>query len=189
LSNNTRQGAEGEQEWKQQGEYVLTNNSIVQTTRHLVAGCSLTLLIATGGGAALAHRGGPGGSDHVGNGGDHSGSAGHGRCIDCGGSKWTSGGSRGHGGEYHHHHHHHHHPTMTSDGPPLHGPGSSHNPIVYHPVHGPGSSHNPIVVSKPGNGMAPGTVVRDHRNGKNCWYVVGAGGVISDSTCPHGGHR
>src|SRR6185437_13994913 len=100
-----------------------------------------------------------------------SGSAGHGRCIDCGGSKWTSGGSRGHGGEYHHHHHH---PTMTSDGPPLHGPGSSHNPII---------------VSKPGNGMAPGTVVRDHRNGKNCWYVVGAGGVISDSTCPHGGHR
>ena len=30
--------------------------------------------------------------------------------------------------------------------PPLHGPGSSHYPIVYHPpVHGPGSSHNPIV--------------------------------------------
>jgi hypothetical protein len=28
----------------------------------------------------------------------------------------------------------------------VHGPGSSHNPIVYHqPVHGPGSSHNPIV--------------------------------------------
>jgi len=30
--------------------------------------------------------------------------------------------------------------------PPLHGPGSSHNPIVKHPpLHGPGSSHNPIV--------------------------------------------
>ena len=30
--------------------------------------------------------------------------------------------------------------------PPLHGPGSSHNPIVKRaPVHGPGSSHNPIV--------------------------------------------
>ncbi len=28
---------------------------------------------------------------------------------------------------------------------PLHGPGSSHDPIVYRPVHGPGSSHNPIV--------------------------------------------
>jgi hypothetical protein len=29
--------------------------------------------------------------------------------------------------------------------PPVHGPGSSHNPIVYHPVHGQGSTHNPIV--------------------------------------------
>ena len=28
---------------------------------------------------------------------------------------------------------------------PVHGQGSSHNPIVYHPVHGPGSTHNPIV--------------------------------------------
>ena len=27
----------------------------------------------------------------------------------------------------------------------VHGPGSSHNPIIFHPVHGPGSSHNPIV--------------------------------------------
>jgi hypothetical protein len=33
--------------------------------------------------------------------------------------------------------------------PPLHGPGSSHNPIIYHPVHGPGSSHNPIIVGCP----------------------------------------
>src|SRR3569623_326963 len=41
-------------------------------------------------------------------------------------------------------------------GGPLHGAGSSHNPIVYHPVHGPGSSHNPIVSST-------GAVVRDHR--------------------------
>jgi hypothetical protein len=32
------------------------------------------------------------------------------------------------------HHHHRHHG-------PLHGPGSSHNPIAYRPVHGPGSSH------------------------------------------------
>ena len=29
---------------------------------------------------------------------------------------------------------------------PVHGPGSSHDPIVFHPVHGPGSSHNPIIV-------------------------------------------
>jgi hypothetical protein len=31
---------------------------------------------------------------------------------------------------------------------PVHGAGSSHNPIVYHPVHGQGSSHNPIVLHK-----------------------------------------
>jgi hypothetical protein len=54
---------------------------------------------------------------------------------------------------------------------PLHGPGSSHNPIVHRPVHGPGSSHNPIVVST--SKYPPGTVVRDHRNGKNCQYTVG----------------
>ena len=30
---------------------------------------------------------------------------------------------------------------------PVHGPGSSHNPIVKHPVHGVGSSHNPIVTT------------------------------------------
>jgi hypothetical protein len=45
-------------------------------------------------------------------------------------------------------------PITTSQ--PNHGPGSSHNPIVYHPVHGPGSSHNPILATQP--------VVRDHRN-------------------------
>jgi hypothetical protein len=55
--------------------------------------------------------------------------------------------------------------------PPLHGPGSSHNPIVYHPVHGPGSSHNPIVNT--GSKWLRGTVVHDHRNGKNCSYTVG----------------
>jgi hypothetical protein len=42
---------------------------------------------------------------------------------------------------------------------PLHGPGSSHNPIVAHPpLHGPGSSHNPIVVPK--NCNDPNTVCR-----------------------------
>jgi hypothetical protein len=54
---------------------------------------------------------------------------------------------------------------------PLHGTGSSHNPIEYHPKHGAGSSHNPIVVST--SKYPPGTVVRDHRNGKNCQYTVG----------------
>ena len=65
-----------------------------------------------------------------------------------------------------------------TNSPPLHGPGSSHNPIVYHPVHGPGSSHNPIVSKSGGNALPNGTVVRDHRNGKNCSYVVGNCGSI-----------
>jgi hypothetical protein len=51
------------------------------------------------------------------------------------------------------------HGSKAQTQPPLHGPGSSHDPIVYHPVHGPGSTHNPIVRS-PGK-----TVVRDHRKG------------------------
>jgi hypothetical protein len=42
---------------------------------------------------------------------------------------------------------------------PVHGPGSSHNPIVRHPpLHGAGSSHNPIVVPK--NCDDPNTVCR-----------------------------
>jgi hypothetical protein len=42
---------------------------------------------------------------------------------------------------------------------PLHGPGSSHNPIVLHaPLHGSGSSHNPIVV--PPNCNDPNTLCR-----------------------------
>ena len=72
--------------------------------------------------------------------------------------------------------HHHQHGSdsggMTSK-VPVHGPGSSHNPIVYHPVHGPGSSHNPIVSKSGGNAPAAGTVVRDHRNGRTCEYTVG----------------
>jgi hypothetical protein len=42
---------------------------------------------------------------------------------------------------------------------PVHGPGSSHNPIVRHPpLHGAGTSHNPIVVPKDCND--PNTVCR-----------------------------
>jgi hypothetical protein len=42
---------------------------------------------------------------------------------------------------------------------PLHGPGSSHNPIVAHPpLHGLGSSHNPIVVAP--NCNDPNTLCR-----------------------------
>lgn len=43
--------------------------------------------------------------------------------------------------------------------PVLHGPGSTHNPIVRHPpLHGPGSSHNPIVV--PHDCTDPSTLCR-----------------------------
>jgi hypothetical protein len=41
---------------------------------------------------------------------------------------------------------------------PVHGSGSSHNPIVHHPVHGAGSSHNPIVVAP--NCNDPNTLCR-----------------------------
>jgi hypothetical protein len=73
-------------------------------------------------------------------------------------------------------------------GVPVHGPGSSHNPIVHHPVHGPGSSHNPIVVST--SKYPPGTVVRDHRNGKNCEYTVGdPASIRAYNICEYGGGR
>lgn len=61
----------------------------------------------------------------------------------------------------------------------LHGPGSSHNPTVYHPLHGPGSSHNPIVRS-PGK-----SVVRDHRK-KPC-YIRCHPGHRPDLTNAEGG--
>jgi hypothetical protein len=120
----------------------------------LVAGCSLALLIGAGCGTALAHGGG-----------GHSGGKNHytGHNID---------------GAYWHHHHH------RSNGPgglgTVHGPGSSHNPIVYHPVHGPGSSHNPII--------APATVVRDHR-GRSHSPLIPSGSVVRDHRPPPPPHR
>lgn len=47
--------------------------------------------------------------------------------------------------------------SRNHDGP-VHGPGSSHNPIVYHPVHGPGSTHNPIV-HRPKTHGCPGYLI------------------------------
>jgi hypothetical protein len=64
-------------------------------------------------------------------------------------------------------------PVATSQ--PNHGPGSSHDPIVYHPVHGPGSSHNPILATKP--------VVRDHRHHDG----ARGGGFNGGSGTPEGG--
>jgi len=50
---------------------------------------------------------------------------------------------------------------------PVHGVGSSHNPIVYHPVHGPGSSHNPIICGRrtPGCFPNPGGIPPQPRDG------------------------
>lgn len=98
--------------------------------------CTFALLLAFGSGAAFAHQ--DGGHKDSGN-------------NDKGGQHASS-----HGGDWGGDHgwHHHHHKKSAGLGP-VHGPGSSHNPIVNHPVHGVGSSHNPVIV--------PVTVVRDHR--------------------------
>jgi hypothetical protein len=72
----------------------------------------------------------------------------------------------------------HGHDRDDNDRPPLHGPGSSHNPIIYHPVHGPGSSHNPIVYHPP--------IVRDHRGLNDApggVTVSGGGTVVPPRTC------
>jgi|SRR5579872_1057976 len=163
----------------------MSRTLIVKTGFHLIAGCSLTLLLAASG-AAFAH----GSSSH--NGGDHVTNGGHGPCINCGsgnGDNGSNGGNWTDNGE----HHHHHHPPMTANQPPLHGPGSSHNPIIYHPVHGPGSSHNPIVSTA---NSPPGTV-RDHRTGssnggspynRNCRTIVG-GALNGDCISPAPGAR
>ncbi|HKS87115.1 MAG TPA: hypothetical protein VJR71_16680 [Pseudolabrys sp.] len=115
-----------------------------KTFLRVVAGCSLALLIAFGGGAVFAH--GDGSHDEGNRNGNNEQH--HGNTGTWSDSGWSDSG-------WHHHHHHH---KMAGFGP-LHGPGSSHNPIidhpVHHPIHGPGSSHNPVVV--------PVTVVRDHR--------------------------
>jgi hypothetical protein len=156
---------------------------ITQTTRRLIAGCSLALLVAAGGSAAFAHGGGGGGGhsggdhnggDHVSNGGDHVGDGGHGRCIDCGGGNDVGG--RNIDGNYWRHHHHHH----IGGGPgglgPVHGPGSSHNPIVYHPpvkpIRPPVAVAGPAKLPKPPNQtfcqfQESGGVLRDHRSNSN----------------------
>ena len=151
----------------------MTRASIAKASLDFIAGCSLALLIAAGGGAAFAHGGGGGHSggghndgDHVSNGGDHLGNGGHGRCIDCGGN-WSGGGNDAGGGNidgnYWRHHHHH-----IGGGPG--GLGT---------VHGPGSSHNPII--------APVTMVRDHRTPPphpGCNHYNIRGRVVRDHRTP-----
>jgi hypothetical protein len=106
----------------------------------LAAACTFALLIALGGGAAFAHHRDNGHKDSGNNDKASQHASSH-------GGDW--GGDRGWD-----HHHHNRHKKPAGLGP-VHGPGSSHNPIVYHPVHGPGLSHNPVIV--------PVIVVRDHR--------------------------
>ena len=49
---------------------------------------------------------------------------------------------------------------------PVHGSGSSHNPIIVQPVHGPGSSHNPVIQNpncSPGDRKCPNQPTRGRR--------------------------
>jgi hypothetical protein len=77
-------------------------------------------------------------------------------------------------------------PGPASAAPLLHGPGSTHNPIIRMPAQLPAGTHRPtdgIVspikpVAKPDTGPARsciprGSIVSDHRNGKECSYVAG----------------
>lgn len=125
----------------------MTTSSSTPVLR-FVTGCACALLIA--GGAALAH----GHNNH--NSGGHQ-------------DNQRSMNSSGHGGDWggdHGWHHQPHHRKYKSAGT---GPGG------LGPVHGPGSSHNPIVTKTQ-------PVVRDHRNGssnggrpydRSCLTVVG----------------
>jgi hypothetical protein len=130
------------------------------TFRHFVAACSVALLVTGGSMAALAHGGGGGGAHHER--GNHNmapngSNAFGGRNID--GAYWS---------------HHHHHPGNGPGGlGAVHGPGSSHNPIVYHPpvrpVRPPVAGVGPAKLPRPVNltfcqFQESGGVLRDHRS-------------------------
>ncbi len=129
--------------------------SFAKTSLRLAAGCSFALMLAINGGAALAH-----GHGHNGGGDQHHGFNNH---NDHGGD-W--GGNHG----WHHKHHHHHHHKSANNGPgglgPVHGPGSSHNPIVTHPPKVP----KPVVTVGPAKPPPPPHYIhhipcsRDHRD-------------------------
>ncbi len=151
---------------------------VAKTRLYLIAGCSLALLIRAGCGTAWAH-GGAGHSDgrnHLSavGGLSRKGVAdnfGHDSCLGCGGGPASGTHYTGHDIDGAYWGHHHHRSRGPGDLGAVHGPGSSHNPIVYHPVHGPGSSHNPII--------APAAVVRDHR-GHSHAPVIPPGSVVRD---------
>ena len=134
----------------------MTDIRITSATRRVIAACALAMLIAVGGGAALAD-----GGSHNGSGRFSAGGPGH--CMECtsdwSGDTWSGGDER---------RHHRPYPTLTGVEPPLHGPGSSHDPIVDHP-----SGFRPPVVkvgpAKPLPSPVPHTSLycRDHRGFKS----------------------
>lgn len=95
-----------------------TKTSRDLAVRHFVVACSVALFVSGSSAAAFAH----GGSFHH-DGGNHG---------DMGRRGSNAFGGRNIDGAYWGHHHHH-----PGNGPgglgAVHGPGSSHNPIVYHP--------------------------------------------------------
>jgi hypothetical protein len=154
----------------------------VKASLRLVAGCSKAVLFVAGG-TAFAHGSGGHNGGNNGNGGQY-------RTSSWGphhkGNNYNSMGSH-HSINWsdndNHRHHHHHHHKITRTRPPVHGAGSSHNPIVYHPpvktivgvrkpVFGP-AKPKPLPVGNRQGPLPNGTVVRDHRNGRYCSYTVG----------------
>ncbi|MCO5131271.1 MAG: hypothetical protein M9932_11975 [Xanthobacteraceae bacterium] len=79
-----------------------------------------------------------------------------------------------------------HHGGSGGGGPfgtgPVHGAGSSHDPIIQHPRLGPGASLHPVAV--------PGPVVRDHRRPspagdcQNNWYSPNCANEVHDHRRP-----
>lgn len=150
----------------------MTTTRVAKTGLHLIAGCSLALLVGAGCGTALAH-----GEGHNG-GGDQPSNLGHGRCIECGGGSAAGTHYTGHnvdGGDWRHRHHHH--PATGPGGlGKVHGPGSSHNPVIYHPpvkpIRPPTVHAGPAKLPKTSNltfcqFQESGGVLRDHRSGSN----------------------
>jgi hypothetical protein len=127
--------------------------------RHFFAACAVAVFVTGGSAAATAHGGG-----------SHHDGGSHGDMARLGSNAL---GGRSIEGVYWDHHHHH-----PGNGPgglgTVHGPGSSHNPIVYRPpvrpVRPPVASVGPAKLPKSGRNRTfcelqrSGVDVRDHRS-------------------------
>jgi len=100
----------------------MTTHSTFGNTLRLVAVLAADVLLVTTADVAFARNSGGGEHGEWSHDGDH-----------------HEHGDWGHAGD----HHHHHHPV------PVHGPGSSHNPIVYHPPHPPAAGQVAVKGLKP----------------------------------------